>query len=69
MMPQYSEERTLRRLGADGQLPAWACAHVTRPRRHCGLDVIRSTGGGEKQHGQTPGDGEGLEGATALLEG
>lgn len=50
MIPQYSEDSTLCRLGTDWQPPACACAHVTRLCRHCGLDVIRSTVGRSSRH-------------------
>jgi hypothetical protein len=42
MMPQYSEDSVLWRLGRDPQLTACSCTQPTKPCRHRGLEAIRS---------------------------
>ena len=44
MMPQYSEDSVLWRLGRDTQLAACSCTQPTKLCRHRGLEVIRSAG-------------------------
>lgn len=58
MMPQYSEDSALWRLGRDPQLTACSCTQPTKPCRHRGLEVIRSAEENQQKcqsHGATLG--------------